>query len=91
MWHASVAPFDRLQHGHTWARTQAHVAIENVGSANLGQWEEWTGCAFHLRRRLSDAEVLLVGPVVDVRGTAEGRRRLKAIRDVNPYLPDIVQ
>lgn len=42
-------------------------------------WEEWTGFAFHLRRRLSIREAAEVGPVIDVRGTDEAGRRLGAI------------
>lgn len=40
--------------------------------------------AIHVRRRLTPAEAVAVGPVVDVRGTAEAARRLAA---VERYLP----
>jgi hypothetical protein len=55
-----------------------------VGAAELGQWEEWTGRAFHLRRRLSPVEAEQVGPVVDVRHTPEQMRRFEALRLVLP-------
>ncbi len=34
---------------------------------------------FHLRRRLTDAEAAPIGPVLDVRGTPEAHRRLRAL------------
>lgn len=46
-----------------------------MGDAALGEWREWSGFAFHIRRRLSAEENPRVGPVVDVRGTQEGKRR----------------
>lgn len=50
-----------------------------MGDASLGEWEEWTGQYYHLRRRLSYKEQSLVGDVVDVRGTEEGKRRYTAV------------
>lgn len=41
----------------------------------MGQWEEWSGFAYHVRRRLTAEEQKQVGDVVDVRGTEEGARR----------------
>ena len=35
---------------------------------------------YHIRRRLSAAEEARVGPVVDIRGTEEARRRYLAVR-----------
>jgi hypothetical protein len=46
----------------------------------LGQWEDWGGYAYHVRRRLSVAEQQRVGDLVDVRGTHEQEKRLKALR-----------
>jgi len=60
-------------------------ALTGVGDANLGEWVEWTGRAFHLRRRLSAAEAPLVGPVLDIRGdTAEVERRLRPVCHLLP-------
>jgi hypothetical protein len=61
----------------------AQRQLARVGDARLGEWTEWTGRAFHLRRRLTAAEARLVGPVVDIRGTEEARARLCAV----PGLP----
>lgn len=36
------------------------MALAGVGSVDSGQWEDWTGRAFHIRRRLSEAEQRLV-------------------------------
>jgi hypothetical protein len=58
----------------------AFLALVGVGDTTLGEWQEWTGKAYHIRRRLTDAEAALVGPVVDVRGTPEAERRLARVR-----------
>jgi hypothetical protein len=62
----------------------AHQALDGVGAPSLGEWEEWTGRAFHLRRRLSDIEAQAVGSVVDVRGTVDQLVRFHAMRLVLP-------
>lgn len=61
-------------------RRIAFDLLDGYGDASLGEWEEKGASAFHLRRRLSDAEAALVGPVVDVRGTEEAGRRVFAVR-----------
>lgn len=60
-----------------------------MGDATLGEWPEWTGQAFHLRRRLSEREAVLVGPVKDVRGTPEAWKRADAVREFCP--PEIIE
>lgn len=62
-------------------------ALVGVGDVDLGQWEDFTGYAFHLRRRLSEAEAELVGDVVDVRGTPEALRRFEVMK---PFLPALL-
>ena len=57
-------------------RRFALEALEGVGDADLGEWEEWTGRAFHVRRRVSAVEQEQVGDAVDIRGTEEARRRI---------------
>lgn len=44
------------------------------------EWVEFTGYAFHLRRRLTAAEQESVGEAVDYRDTAEAVRRFEAIK-----------
>jgi len=56
-------------------------ALHGVGDPSLGEWHEWTGVAYHVRRRLSEVEMPMVGPVLDIRGTPEAMERLKAIAD----------
>jgi hypothetical protein len=51
-----------------------------VGDAFLGEWEEYSGYAFHIRRRLDAAEQAVIGEVCDIRGTPEARRRLRSVR-----------
>lgn len=56
-------------------------ALQGVGDASLGEWQEWSGRAYHIRRRLTEQEELLVGPAVDIRGTDEALERArKAVR-----------
>jgi hypothetical protein len=77
VWHVSIAsPGIPIQ---AELRTNAHRQLHGVGDPALGQWEEWTGRAFHLRRRLSDREAVQVGPVVDVRCTPEAMRRAERL------------
>ena len=79
VWHASVAS-QRLFIPDTEKRRIAFDLLEGYGDASLGEWEELGKGFFHLRRRLSDEEAELVGPVVDVRGTEEAGRRVWAVR-----------
>lgn len=58
--------------------------LSGVGDRSLGQWLEWTGTAFHVRRRLSAEEQSLVGPAVDCRGTGEWSRRFDLARPDSP-------
>ena len=71
----------------TRASLEAHARrmIRGVGDASLGEWvdrERTTpeGIAVvHVRRRLAPAEQARVGPVRDIRGTPELRRRATTI------------
>jgi hypothetical protein len=60
-------------------RQFALAALADVGDPTLGEWDEWTGYAFHVRRRLSEREQAHVGPVRDVRGTPEALRRIAKV------------
>jgi hypothetical protein len=53
-----------------------------VGEAIAGEWVERGISALHLRRRLAGAEARSVGPVLDVRGTAEQHARLARLQPV---------
>jgi hypothetical protein len=79
VWHASTSHSDPVT-----LRRVALIALDGVGSALLGEWYEWTGRAFHVRRRLRPEEAEKVGPVLDIRGTGEARLRL---HQVAKYLP----
>jgi hypothetical protein len=59
--------------------------LKGVGDVALGQWEEFTGYAYHIRRRLTQAEQQHVGQAVDIRGTPEQERRHGAVQR---YLPE---
>lgn len=53
--------------------------LDGLGDPLLGEWHEWSGSAYHLRRRLSAAEQASVGPVRDIRGTADAVARYQAM------------
>lgn len=91
MWHASIAshvpgvPLDEL-----WRA--AMIALAGVGDAGAGEWREVGERAVHLRRRLSAVEAARVGPVVDIRGTWDARKRVQRMaRYVPPHLQGIEQ
>ena len=71
VWHASVAG-SILK---AVLEREAERQLLGVGDASAGEWREWTGKAFHIRRRLSDREQRSVGPVEDIRGSDEARMR----------------
>jgi hypothetical protein len=79
VWHASAAASEGWPLGKESLRRFALEALEGVGDANRGEWEEWTGYAFHIRRRLSAEEQEPIGEVVDIRGTPEARRRIERV------------
>lgn len=64
----------------------AERALAGVGDAALGQWEEVTDRAVHIRRRLTPAEMKRGGiaALCDVRGTPEHAARIERVR---PFLP----
>jgi hypothetical protein len=80
VWHASVSGVE----DDAARRLKAIAVLHGIGDAARGEWWEQGEIAMHLRRRLSAAEDPLVGPVVDVRGTAESARRLNLM---SPYIP----
>lgn len=85
VWHASIAqpgiPVPAL------LEAEAERQLRGVGDPTLGEWREWTGRAFHIRRRLSATEQRRVGPVVDIRGSAEAQRRAARLGDLLAHVP----
>jgi hypothetical protein len=63
-------------------------ALDSRGDARLGQWEETSSKAHHVRRRLTKGEELVTGPVVDVRGTPEMTRRMLVVHGTYPWAPE---
>lgn len=53
---------------------RATGALPGVGDVGH-EWHEWTGFAYHIRRRLTPAEQAEVGDVRDIRGTPEAQAR----------------
>lgn len=85
VWHASVATSGLPMR----ARLEAEAVrqLTGVGDPSLGEWREWSGRAFHIRRRLAVREQRSVGPVVDVRGTPEARERAARLGDLLRFAP----
>lgn len=54
------------------------VELNDVGDPSQ-QWEEWSGYAYHVRRRLTTEEQEQVGEALDCRGTGEWAKRYYAI------------
>ena len=52
----------------------ARRALKGVGDAQLGEWvnrrQDASKKFLHIRRRLTEEEAEIIGPVIDVRGTA---------------------
>lgn len=86
VWHASVT--NHSPGGLGLVQPYALDALNGVGDASLGEWREHHK-AFHVRRRLSAAEVEASGLVmVDMRGTVEGKMRLHKMMEQFPRLRD---
>lgn len=62
----------------------AEKCLVGVGDAALGEWKDWTGTAYHIRRRLSAREQKIVGDVKDIRNTQEAIERLRKISQSIP-------
>lgn len=50
------------------------------GRPNYNYHPEWTGKAYHIRRRLTYDEQKLVGDVKDIRGTVEAEKRRERVQ-----------
>ena len=48
--------------------------LQGVGD-DRREWREWSGVAYHLRRRLTDEEQVAIGEAIDLRGKPEARIR----------------
>lgn len=83
MWHVSTAS-QRLFLSERALLNVALAELAGVGDADLGEWIELGGRAVHVRRRLSAEEEALVGPVIDIRGTAEAAERLWKVAKLLP-------
>jgi len=87
VWHVSVHPLRRF-YGATLCGQRAEQALAGLGDPTLGEWREWSGYAYHLRRRLTAAEQNPIGPAIDIRGTPEALRRFEAIpKHLRTYIP----
>ncbi len=87
MWHASASAISVSVPGRHLRRA-TEKALLGVGDPELGEWTEDSDIAYHLRRRLTPQEELLVGKVVDCRGTREAQRRFALME---PYMPPVAR
>ncbi len=85
MWHASAMAKPGIPADSSFLRGAALDALDGVGDSSLGEWDEWTGKAYHIRRRLAPWEERRVGEVKDIRGTPEAALRLAPVADRLPY------
>ncbi len=83
MWHASAAPLPGAKHSKESLAVIAKWALSGVGNP-LREWREWTGRAYHIRRRLTAEEQERVGQVKDLRGTPEAKERFQSMEMVLP-------
>jgi hypothetical protein len=67
-------------------RQAALAALRGVGD-ETSQWEEWTGRAYHIRRKLTEQEQGQTGPVRDIRGTPEALQRIEKVLEAVPQMP----
>lgn len=81
MWHASVAPTAGQSGTEATLRRHALHALDGVGDRQY-EWDQWTGVAYHLRRRLTAEEHAQVGSVRDVRGTPEAVTRYRRMAGI---------
>ena len=78
---------------HRMLLAQANRVLISCGDAALGQWVEHLqgSRVLHMRRRLSAQEEARVGPVRDLRGTAEWDARLDRVKEIlGPRYDDII-
>lgn len=64
----------------------ALAELEGVGDPTLGEWHEWTGKAYHIRRRLTPKEQDSIGLALDIRGTEEAFGRARALAVSRPVV-----
>lgn len=64
----------------------ANRVLDGVGDPGLGEWVEHHK-ALHVRRRLTEAEALITGPVLDIRRTDEARQRSLALGSRLRFVP----
>jgi len=83
VWHASVAPTAGQIVLKPTLHARALKALEGVGDRQH-EWHEWTGHAYHIRRRLTPEEVQWPEEVRDIRGTPEAAVRYQRMAQMLP-------
>ena len=70
-------------------RQVAIKALRQVGDATRGQWEEWSGFAYQIKRRMTPQEEVLarIDALRDIRGTEEENARYDAVQKLYPHIP----
>lgn len=88
VWHCSVAQAPDSHLSPAVLRSVALSMLDGVGDAGRGEWHFMSRKAFHVRRRLSEAEDAIVGPAIDIRGTEEAIKRVREAMAASPQIPE---
>jgi hypothetical protein len=83
VWHASVAPTAEHIVLKPTLHQRALKALDGVGD-RAHEWHEWSGYAYHIRRRLTPAEASHIDEVRDIRGTPEAQERYRRMAVLLP-------
>lgn len=83
MWHASASSLG-MPLPTAPLRSLALRALEGVGDAGLGEWEDAGEKVHHVRRRLTPDEEAITGPAMDVRDTVEAITRFAVVQQFIP-------
>lgn len=87
VWHASARAVPE-----SLAWSMAERALAGVGDASLGEWRQrGNGGVVHIRRRMTAIEDAQVGPLLDIRGTAQERARLYRLAKDAPQLAAFIR
>lgn len=81
VWHASVHPI-RGEVSEEDAEAAALRVLEGVGDPGRGQWIGSSEVAVHVRRRLTEEEEAITGPMKDLRDTPAGELRVSLMEPV---------
>jgi hypothetical protein len=86
VWHVSISARGLLAARPVLER-EAERQLVGVGDPERGEWRDFGGRFFHLRRRLTAGEERRTGPVADIRRTPEAVLRAGRIGPLLAFAP----